>query len=244
MPDREASIELYACMTPNVLKVMFMLGETELPFRLNHVRIYRGENFAEGFEALHPYRKLPVLVDHDGPGGAPHRVFESGAILIYLAEKTGRLLGEDAAERSTVMQWLMLQMSSVGPVFGQSTHFRRAAPQDQPYARRRFLTQAVRLCELYDARLGEARYLAGDRFTIADVATFPWLWRHPTMVGLDVDAWPNLRRWTAEILERPGFQRIHGAYKALVRIDQADLAAADPDVIDRFLGRGPWFRAP
>jgi len=236
------SIELYACMTPNVLKVMFMLGETELAFRINHVRIYRGENFAEGFETLHPYRKLPVLVDREGPGGAPHRVFESGAILVYLAEKTGRLFGGDAAQRSTVMQWLMLQMSSVGPVFGQATHFNRSAPGDDPYARRRFVTQAIRLCELYEARLREVPYLAGDSFSIADVATFPWLWRHPSMVGVDVEAYPNLQRWVAEIRERPGLKRVHGAYKDLVRIDRADLAAADPDLIDRFMGRGRWSR--
>lgn len=241
MPAKEP-IELYACMTPNVLKAMFMLGELELAFSLNHVRIYRGENFAEGFEALHPYRKLPVLVDHDGPGGAPHRVFESGAILVYLAEKTGQLLGSGAAGRSAVMQWLMLQMSSVGPVFGQATHFNRAAPKDQPYARRRFVTQAVRLCELYDARLAEVRYLAGEAFSIADVATFPWLWRHPGMVGIDASAFPHLQRWTAEIADRPGFRRIQPAYKAIVDIDRADLAAADPELMDRFLGRGRWFR--
>ena len=238
-----APLELYACMTPNVLKVMFMLGELELAFRLNHVRVYRGENFAEGFESLHPYRKLPVLVDHEGPGGGPHRVFESGAILVYLAEKTGRLLGEDAEQRSRAMQWLMLQMSSVGPVFGQATHFARAAPPAESYGRRRFLTQAVRLCELYDARLAESRFLAGAGFSIADVATFPWLWRHPGMVGIDTAPYANLRRWTDEIAARPGLARVHGAYRAMARIDQADLAAAEPDVIDRFLGRGRWSRA-
>lgn len=234
-------IELYACMTPNVLKVMFMLGETGLPFRVNHVRIYRGENFAADFDTLHPYRKLPVLVDHDGPGGEPLRIFESGAILVYLAEKTGRLLGDDAAQRSVVMQWLMLQMSSVGPIFGQATHFNRAAPQDDPYARRRFITQAIRLCELYDARLQGRRFLAGDAFSIADVATFPWLWRHPTMLGIDVGQYPNLRRWVAEIRERAGLKRVHPAYRRLVQIDLADLADADAKVIDRFLGRGHWF---
>jgi GST-like protein len=136
----------------------------------------------------------------------------------------------------------MLQMSSVGPIFGHGTHFNRSAPKDQPYARRRFLTQAVRLCELYDARLSEARYLAGERFSIADVATFPWLWRHPTMVGLDAAAYPHLQRWVGEVRARPGFQRVHGAYKALVEADTADMRSADPDVLDRFLGRGRWFR--
>jgi GSH-dependent disulfide-bond oxidoreductase len=235
-----ASIELYACMTPNVLKVMFMLGELELDFDLHHVRIYRGENFADGFEALHPYRELPVLIDHDGPNGTSHRVFESGAILFYLAEKTGRLFGENATERSDVMQWLMLQMSSVGPAFGNAAHFNRAAGSGNEYARDRFVTQAVRLCRLYDERLVETRFLAGEEFTIADVATFPWLWRHPTMLGIDMAAFPNLTRWIAEIRERPGLLNIHGRYREIVRIDMEDMAAADPDMMDRFLGRGAW----
>ena len=236
------AIELYACMTPNALKVIFMLAETELAFEIKHVRVYGGENFAEGFEALHPYRKVPVLVDPEGPDGAPHRVFESGAILVYLAERTGQFFGEEPVQRSTVMQWLMLQMSSVGPTFGQATHFNRAAPKDEPYARRRFITQAIRLCEVYDARLGAARYVAGDALSIADIATFPWLWRHPGLVGIDLEAYPHLRRWIAEIRDRPAFKRAHAIYRELVRIDQADLAQADPEVLDRLLGRGRWFR--
>lgn len=236
MMQDEPALTLYACMTPNVLKVMLMLGELAWPFRLHHVRVYRGENFAPEFAGLHPYRKLPVLVDGDGPGGG-HRVFESGAILVYLAEKSGRLFGDDAAGRSEVMQWLMLQMSSVGPTFGNATHFARAAPKDEPYARQRFLAQAERLCALYDARLGQARYLAGESYSIADIATFPWLWRHPAMVGLDPAAYPHIQRWVDDIRARPGFGRVHGDYKRLVATDMADLAAASPEVMDRFLGR-------
>lgn len=240
--QRPEPIELYACMTPNALKVMLMLGELDLTFRVNHVRIYRGENFAEGFDALHPLRKLPVLVDHDGLGGTAHKVFESGAILFYLAEKTGRLFGDDLTQRSTIMQWLMLQMSSVGPTFGNATHFNRSAPAGEPYARRRFITQAVRLCEMYDRRLRDLRYLTGDSFTIADIATFPWLWRHPSLLGINGAAYPHLQRWVDEIRARPGFQRVHGRYKQLVEIDVADLAAADSELLDRLMGRGRWFR--
>ncbi|HKX78016.1 MAG TPA: glutathione binding-like protein [Novosphingobium sp.] len=236
----DADLELHACMTPNVLKVMFMLAETELDYRLKHVRIYRGENFGEGFDQLHPYRKLPVLVDRCGPSGEPHRVFESGAILIYLAERTGRFIGTDAAQRSTVTQWLMLQMSSVGPIFGQATHFNRAVP-DQDYARRRFVTQGVRLCQLYDERLAQVPFVAGDDFSIADMATFPWLWRHPGMVGIDVAPYRHLRRWLDEVSSRPSFARAHALYKTLVDADRADLASADPGTIDRLLGRGDWF---
>lgn len=227
-------------MTPNTLKAMFMLGELELPFTLRHVRVYRGEQFAPGFEALHPYRKLPVLVDPDGPEGNPFTVFESGAILVYLAEKTGRLLGEGAAQRSVVMQWLMLQMSSVGPSFGNATHFSSASVQDETYSRRRFVTQAARLCALYDKRLRNERYLAGDAFSIADVATFPWLWRHPGMVGIDTSDFFGLNRWFDEISSRPGLNRVQARYKALVETDREDLKTTSPDLIDRIMGRGRW----
>lgn len=233
-------MELYACMTPNALKAMFMLGELDLPFSLQHVRVWRGEQFGDGFEALHPYRKLPVLVDPDGPQGTPFTVFESGAILVYLGEKSGRLLGNDAAERSTVMQWLMLQMSSVGPSFGNASHFVKAADLDDDYARKRFVTQTARLCALYDERLRRTRYLAGDHFTIADVATFPWLWRHPGMVGIDTARFEGLSRWLDEVARRPGLLRVHERYKELVRADREDLASLDPDLKDRIMGRGRW----
>jgi GST-like protein len=234
-------MELYACMTPNTLKAMFMLGELDLPFELKRVRVYRGEHFADGFERLHPYRKLPVLVDPQGPDGAPFTVFESGAILVYLAEKAGKLLGEGAAERSTVMQWLMLQMSSVGPSFGNASHFTSASGQQEHYSRKRFVTQAARLCALYDERLRAERYLAGDDFSIADVATFPWLWRHPGMVGIDTSGLVGLNRWLREVEQRPGLLRVQPRYKALVEADRADLAQTDPDLMDRIMGRGRWW---
>ena len=240
MDSQQPAIELFACMTPNVLKTMFMLGELDLDFRINHVRIYRGENFADGFETLHPYRKLPVLIDRDGPDGTPHTIFESGAILFYLAEKSGKLFGRNAVERSEIMQWLMLQMSSVGPAFGNASHFNRSDRSEDEYARRRFITQMVRLCRVYDERLERFHYLAGDDFSIADIATFPWLWRHPGMVGIDTSAFTNLARWIDEIRARPGLRRVHDRYREIVRIDSSDLASVDPDVMDRFLGRGYW----
>ena len=236
-------LELYVCMTPNTLKAMFMLGELDLPFEVKHVRVYRGEQFAEGFDRLHPYRKLPVLVDAQGPEGAPFTVFESGAILVYLAEKYGKLLGKGAAERSTVMQWLMLQMSSVGPSFGNASHFTAASGQSETYSRRRFVTQAARLCALYDERLSAERYLAGDAFSIADVATFPWLWRHPGMVRIDTSRFDGLNRWLREVEQRPGLTRAQARYKTLVEADRADLTAIDPDLMDRIMGRGRWWLA-
>lgn len=236
-------MDLYACMTPNTLKAMFMLGELNLDFELKRVRVYRGEHFADGFEQLHPYRKLPVLVDPQGPHDAPFTVFESGAILVYLAEKCGRLLGENAAERSTVMQWLMLQMSSVGPSFGNASHFTAASGQDEHYSRKRFVTQAARLCTVYDERLRAERYLAGDFFSIADLATFPWLWRHPGMVGIDTSQFAGLDRWLREVEQRPGLARVQPRYKALVEADRTDLAEVDPDLMDRIMGRGDWWLA-
>jgi GST-like protein len=236
-------MELHACMTPNTLKAMFMLGELDLPFELKRVRVYRGEHFADGFGRLHPYRKLPVLVDPQGPQGAPFTVFESGAILVYLAEKTGELLGEGAAQRSTVMQWLMLQMSSVGPSFGNASHFTAASGRDELYSRKRFVTQAARLCALYDERLRAERFLAGDNFSIADVATFPWLWRHPGMVGIDTSRFDGLNRWLDEVTQRPGLRRVQPRYKALVEADRKDLAEVDPDLMDRIMGRGRWWLA-
>ena len=234
-------MDLHACMTPNTLKVMFMLGELDQPFELKRVRVYRGEQFADGFEKLHPYRKLPVLVDPQGPEGTPFTVFESGAILVYLAEKFGMLLGETAAQRSVVMQWLMLQMSSVGPSFGNASHFAVAAAPGEDYSRRRFVTQTARLCAVYDERLRDHRFLAGDHFSIADVAAFPWLWRHPGMVGLDTSQLAGLQRWLGDVSRRPGYLRVKDRYKALVAADREDLAAIDPDLMDRVLGRGKWW---
>jgi GSH-dependent disulfide-bond oxidoreductase len=240
------AMELYGCMTPNVLKAMFMLGELDLPFTLNHVRVWRGEQFRDGFERLHPYRKLPVLVDPDGgdPGAdggcAPLTIFESGAILIYLAEKSGRLLGETAVGRSAVMQWLMLQMSSVGPAFGNASHFVRVPGPAQAYSRSRFVTQAARLCALYDERLRQARFVAGEHFSIADVATFPWLWKHPGMIGIDTSGYAGLNRWIEEVAARDGLHRVHERYKAMVRIDRDDLAEIDSGLRDRIMGRGAW----
>ena len=235
-------ITLYAATTPNTLKVLFMLGETGLPFCLERVRLYRGEQFSAEHRSRHPHAKVPVIVDSEGPGGKPHTVFESGAILIYLAEKCGKLLGGTPAERSTVLQWLILQMSTLGPMFGQATHFNRAAREGNDYAWRRYVSEAVRLCETYDARLRESRYLAGNEFSIADVATFPWLWKHPGTVGIVTAGYAGMNRWIAEIETRPGLLANYEQYRELVKLDRADREAASEDEVDRFLGRGRWFR--
>src|SRR5262249_52291790 len=161
-------------------------------------------------------------------------VFESGAILIYLAEKSGRFLGRTAAERSSVLQWLMLQMSTLGPVFGQASHFALVVPNESAYARRRLVSDAIRLCEVYDARLSTCAYVAGEEFSIADIAAFPWLWKHPGMLGIDTGAYQGLRRWLSEIEHRPGFRTHYDQYVALYKRDRVERDAASSDAVDRF----------
>ena len=167
-------IDLYGCGSPNVLKILLMLEETELPYRLHAVNVHAGEQFREEFLALNPNAKVPVIVDHDMTSG-PHAVFESGAILYYLAEKTGRFLGHTHVERSACMQWLTWQVAGVGPMFGQALHFQFVAPDGNEYARRRYLTEVKRLYDVAERRLAQSQWLAGDDYTIADMAAWPWL---------------------------------------------------------------------
>ena len=140
------------------------------------------------------------------------------------------------------MQWLILQMSTVGPMFGQATHFVRAAPPDNEYARRRFVSEVIRLCETFDARLQASRFLGGDELSIADIAAFPWLWKHPEMVGIDTSSYAGLQRWVGEIETRPGFLVHYDEYRELVRLDRIDREQASEDDVDRFLGRGRYWR--
>jgi GST-like protein len=241
-------ITLYACGSPNVMKVLFMLGETGLPFETRYMNIAAVEQYEPWFVALNPNSKLPVIVDSEGPDGCngkPFTVIESGAILAYLAEKTGRFHGKTAAERSSVMQWLMLQMSGIGPTFGQAVHFTNVAPgEGNEYARTRYYSEALRLCEVLDARLAQSAYLGGSEFSIADMATFPWLWRYPKQIGVDISAMASLQRWRAEMEARPGFQKIRdiavGFFKRGLELQRG----ADPDKIDRFFLRGRWARKP
>jgi len=199
-------IDLYTWPTPNGHKVHIMLEETGLPYRVIPIDIGKGEQFGPEFLKISPNNKMPAMVDPDGPGGGPYSLFESGAILIYLAEKTGRFLPADARDRYTVLQWLMFQMGGVGPMFGQTHHFRHYAPEQIDYAIERYTNEAGRLYGVIDRRLGETPYLAGDDYSIADIATFPWA-RDPARKGHEVEVFPNLKRWLAEIEARPAVQR-------------------------------------
>jgi GST-like protein len=197
-------IDLYTWGTPNGRKVSVMLEETGLPYRVHPVDITKGEQFRPDFLALNPNSKIPAIVDDEGPGG-PISLFESGAILIYLAEKTGLLLARDPRRRAETLVWLMFQMGGVGPMFGQAHHFLRAAPEPVPYGIERYTKEARRLYGVMDKRLGEVAYLAGE-YSIADVATYPWVARHEWHKVALAD-FPNVARWYDAIGARPAVTR-------------------------------------
>ena len=198
-------IELYTWTTPNGRKVSIMLEELKLPYRVHAINIGQGDQFKPGYAALSPNAKIPAIVDPDGPDGKPFAMMESGAILIYFAGKTGRLLPLQLRERYVALQWLMFQMGHVGPMFGQVHHFLRAAKEPVPYAIERYTKETNRLYGVLDRRLGEVEYLAGD-YSIADIATYPWValyeW-HKT----DLADFPNVTRWFDAFSARPAVQR-------------------------------------
>jgi GST-like protein len=198
-------IDLYTWTTPNGRKASIMLEEVGLPYDVHPIDISRGDQFKPEFVAVNPNSKIPAIVDREGPDGKPLPVFESGAILIYLAEKTGKLLSAEPRARMTAIEWLMFQMGGIGPMFGQAHHFRRFAPEQIPYAIERYTTEAARLYAVLDKRLGEAEYLAGD-YSIADIATYPWVARWEWQ-GVALESYPNVKRWFAAIGTRPAVQR-------------------------------------
>ena len=198
-------IDLYSWNTSNGRKVAIMLEELGLPYTFHPVDISKGEQFAPQFLAISPNNKIPALVDSDGPGGEPISVFESGAILIYLAEKMGSALWPaDVRTRMEVLQWLMVQIGGVGPMFGQALHFKRYADTTIPYAIKRYGEEVDRLCLVLDGRLADHEFLAGA-FSIADIATYPWIDRGPWL-DLDWARYPNLKRWFDAISARPAVQ--------------------------------------
>ncbi len=194
-------IDLYTWSTPNGRKVSIMLEEVGLPYQVHPIDITAGDQFRPDFLAISPNNKIPAIVDRDNG----YKMFESGAILIYLAEKTGKLMPREQLARMDVLQWLMFQMGGVGPMFGQTHHFHRFAKEKIPYAIDRYVGETKRLYRVMDQRLGEVAYLAGDDYTIADVATWPWVSRfgwHALDHGLDEFA--NVKRWYRQIAARPG----------------------------------------
>lgn len=194
-------IDLYYWPTPNGWKVSIMLEETGLDYETVPVDISAGDQFEKEFLEISPNNKMPAIVDHDGIGGKDTPVFESGAILMYLGDKTGQLYPEDTWQRNIVNQWMMFQMGSVGPMLGQAHHFRQYSPERIEYAYQRYTDEASRIYRVMDERLEESRYFAGDYYSIADIAIFPWVVPHENQ-GQDLDHYPNLDRWYTEMKNR------------------------------------------
>jgi GST-like protein len=201
-----AMIEVYSWATPNGHKVHIMLEECGLPHKVIPVDIGAGDQFKPEFLAISPNNKIPAIVDPDGPQGKPFSLFESGAILLYLASKTGKFLPADISGRYDVLQWLMFQMGGVGPMLGQAHHFRIYAPEKIDYAINRYTNEAKRLYGVMDKRLAKTRYIAGADYSIADIAIFPWLrsWKNQ---GIEWSDYPHLKGWFDEIGARPAVQR-------------------------------------
>lgn len=199
-------IEVYSWPTPNGHKIHIMLEECGLPYQAIPVNIGAGDQFKPEFLAVSPNNKIPAIVDPEGPDGQPISLFESGAILVYLAAKTGRFLPASDREKYEVLQWLMFQMGGVGPMLGQAHHFRMYAPEKIEYAINRYTNEAKRLYQVIDKRLAQSRWLGGKEYSIADIATFPWLrsWKNQ---GVELADYPKLERWFHTIEQRPAVQR-------------------------------------
>lgn len=199
-------IDLYTWPTPNGHKIHIMLEETGTPYRVIPVDIGAGEQFRPEFLRISPNNKIPAMVDPDGPNGRPFALAESGAMLFYLASKTGRFLPADMEKRWQVMQWVMFQMGHVGPMLGQAHHFLGYAPEKIPYAIERYKNEANRLYGVLERRLAESEYVACDEYSIADMAIMPWL-RFPERQGVDIEEYPRVKAWRDRLLERPAVKR-------------------------------------
>jgi GSH-dependent disulfide-bond oxidoreductase len=199
-------IDVYSWATPNGHKVHIMLEECGLPYKVHAVNIGAGDQFKPEFLKISPNNKIPAVVDPEGPDGRPISLFESGAILVYLAAKAGKFLPSGDRDKYEVLQWLMFQMGGVGPMLGQTHHFRMYAPEKIDYAVNRYTNEAKRLYGVMDKQLATHKFIAGDSYTIADIAIFPWLrsWRNQ---GIDWADYPNLKQWFDAVAARPAVQR-------------------------------------
>jgi len=201
-------IDLYYWTTPNGHKITMFLEEAEVPYRIVPVNISTGEQFKPDFLAISPNNRMPAIVDHEpAGGGAPVSVFESGAILLYLAEKTGKFIPSDLRGRVEVLQWLFWQMGGLGPMLGQNHHFNMYAPEKIPYAIDRYVKETNRLYGVLNKRLADREFVAGA-YSIADMASYPWIvpWKRQ---GQNLDDFPHLRRWFDAIRSRPATQRAY-----------------------------------
>jgi GSH-dependent disulfide-bond oxidoreductase len=231
-------IDLYALTSPNVQKIFIMLEECELPYNTRLVDVWKGDQFTPEFSKINPLQKIPAIVDSEGPAGKPYTVIESGAILIYLAEKTGKFIPHEPLKRYDVIQWLMVQMANVGPMCGQLVHFSKFAPPGSDYGHSRYRTVVNKLFDLYDERLAAQPFVAGGEYTIADIAAFPWL-RNVVLLGMDLGKRPNLKAWVDKLNARDAVKR---AYAKIGTIKSVRDSATD-DAKDRYFGRGKYARA-
>ena len=200
--NQNKPFQLFYWPTPNGWKITILLEELQAPYEVNYINIGRGEQFAPEFLAISPNNRMPALTDPDGPGGEPISIFESAAIMMYVARKFGKFYPvEDERARVEVEQWLMWQMGGFGPMLGQNHHFRNYAPEHLPYAVKRYEDEAHRLYRILDKRLSDREFVAGE-YSIADMAIMPWA-RSPERQGIDVSEFPHLSRWREALLARP-----------------------------------------
>jgi len=216
-------IDVYTWPTPNGHKIHIALEEMGIPYRIHGVNIREGEQFKPEFLKISPNNRIPAIVDSEGPGGKPISVFESGAILLYLSSKTGKLLPADLHARWSCMEWLMWQMGGLGPMMGQANHFRRYSKEKIQYAIDRYSNEANRLTRVLDRRLTQVRYTAGKDYSISDIACFPWL-RGAENRGVNIGEYPSVKRWFDEINARAAVQR---ALKVLAEVQAANTAPHD-----------------
>jgi GSH-dependent disulfide-bond oxidoreductase len=199
-------IKVYAFSTPNSVRVPIALEELELPYEIEAINVRKGEQKQPNYLAINPNGKVPVIVDPDGPGGKPFALTESGAILIYLADKIGRLIPADPFGRARVMEQMFFHLTGIGPAFGQVGYFKRQAPEQVPLAINRFQAESERVLAVLDGVLAKSNYAAGECFTVADIAHFGWMWRRE-FAGLDFANCPNIARWYEQIAARPAVIR-------------------------------------
>ena len=236
-------ITLYGMGSPNVVKIYIALEELGLPYKVAPVDVFTGQQFDAEFLKINPLAKVPAIVDPDGPGGKTVTLFESGAILLYLAEKTGKLLPAAMAAKYEAIQWMMVQMTTVGPMFGQHVHFTRFAPPGNEYSKSRYATQVHRVFETIEGRLGSSAYLGGAEYGLADIATYPWARNIPVLLGADAAAkFPNTMRWVKTIDERPAVKKALAAVDD-VRARTTQFDKAQPAALDKLFGRGQFAAA-
>ncbi|PPS60597.1 glutathione binding-like protein [Pseudomonas sp. BRM28] len=207
-------IDLYYWTTPNGHKITLFLEETGLPYTLHPINIGKGEQFAEDFLKIAPNNRIPAIVDHDTADGQPLSLFESGAILLYLAEKTGQFIPKDLRGRQEALQWLFWQMGGLGPMAGQNHHFNRFAPEKIPYAIKRYVDETARLYGVLNKRLADRPFVAGNDYSIADMAIYPWIVSH-TWQQQNLDDFPALKGWFQRIQARPATQRAYALVKQI-----------------------------